>query len=79
MNSVDEVSVEAARLGASEPKGVWTGERYLESLMDGRRVWHEGERVSVVRDPQHVTLPACRTGRASRPCETLSPMRLSPG
>ena len=54
MNSVDEVSVEAARLGASEPKGVWTGERYLESLMDGRRVWHEGERVSVVRDPQFV-------------------------
>lgn len=45
-----------AQAGQAPPLGIWTGDRLIESLRDGRCVWHEGAVVDVTehanfRDP----------------------------
>lgn len=37
--------------GQSAAQGIWTGDRLIDSLRDGRTVWHEGSRVDVASHP----------------------------
>ncbi len=39
------------RTGQVTPHGIWTGDRLIESLCDGRCVWHEGALVDVTEHP----------------------------
>ncbi|KZL09095.1 Anthranilate 3-monooxygenase oxygenase component [Pseudovibrio axinellae] len=39
------------KLERSTAQGLWTGERLIESLRDGRKVYHEGELVDVTKHP----------------------------
>lgn len=36
---------------SQQAQGIWTSDRLLNSLRDGRRVWHEGELVDVTEHP----------------------------
>jgi aromatic ring hydroxylase len=57
-----------------KPQGAMTGERYIESLRDGREVWIDGKRVDDV-----TTHPAFRDMIRALPEPHQSAPRLRPG